>query len=324
MRVSNRGPFGPRRAFTVIEVLVAISVIGVLLALILPAVLAVREAARRTQCRNNIKQLALAATQHESIHGFLPSNGWGYLWYGEPGRGVGRRQPGGWIWTLLPHLEQDGLWDEAAGLAGSARRLALGRVAQSPLAVVTCPTRRTIGLSAHNPILFPRNADWFPDVATTDYAINEGDWISDTREGPASLAEGDNAAYLWPDMSLANGVSFLRSEVRTSMIRDGQTQTYLLGEKYVSRGGNQTGHDFGNDQAAISGVDIDINRWTTDPPRPDGVAANPRRFGSAHAAVCNMSFCDGSVRAISYSIDAGVHQRLGTRAEGLPAGGDVD
>ncbi len=309
-----------RSGFTIVELLVVIGIMSLLAALIMPAIESVREAARRTQCKSNLRQLALAAAQHETVFGFFPSNGWGYLWYGDPDRGVGRRQPGGWIWSSLPYLEQGSLHDIVSAAPPVERATVLAQVAATPLSLFTCPTRRAVELSAHNPVLIPRNADWLPQVATTDYAINEGDWISDTREGPATLAEGDNPAYPWKDMSRATGVSFLRSEIRTQMIRDGLTQTYLVGEKSVSIAVDSDSFDVGNDQSMCTGVDLDLNRWVINPPVHDGVSTDPRRFGSAHPDVCHFALCDGSVRPISHSIDREVHRRLGTRCEGIPPG----
>lgn len=88
--------------FTVVELLVTMAVIAVLMALLLPAVQAARSAARRTECRNRLKQIALAFHNHEGTFKRLPSNGWGFRWVGDPNRGADRSQPGGWPYSLLP------------------------------------------------------------------------------------------------------------------------------------------------------------------------------------------------------------------------------
>ena len=82
-----------QRGFTLIELLVSMSVIGILIAVLLPAVQTSREAARRTQCRNNLRQMAVAIQNHESSFRAIPGGGWGWQWIGEPDRGVGVKQP---------------------------------------------------------------------------------------------------------------------------------------------------------------------------------------------------------------------------------------
>ena len=83
--------------FTLVELLVVIAIIGILIALLLPAVQAAREAARSLECRNHLRQLAVAALNHEQAHGHYPTGGWGFYWIGDPDRGFAEDQPGGWI-----------------------------------------------------------------------------------------------------------------------------------------------------------------------------------------------------------------------------------
>ncbi|MBA3584992.1 MAG: DUF1559 domain-containing protein, partial [Gemmatimonadetes bacterium] len=283
-----------RRGFTLIELLVVMAVITLLIALLLPAVQAAREAARRTQCRNNLKQLALAVRNHEATYGRLPSNGWGYRWVGEPDRGTGRNQPGGWCYNLLAFLEQQPLRELGRGEPALERWSSLGRLTETPLAIFHCPSRPGPRLGPAAAPNAPFNADWRAYVAKTDYACCEGDFVTDTLEGPASLAGA--ATYPdWRDGSKATGVCFQRSEVRLSEISDGTSNTYLLGEKHVSRAGYDAVGDPGHDQSLYSGVDLDMARWTLDPPRADGDDLHWRSFGSAHPGACHLAFCDGSV-----------------------------
>ena len=105
-----------KSAFTLVELLVVITIIGVLVALLLPAVQAAREAARQTQCKNNVKQLALGCLGHENAIGRFPTNGWGTDWTGDPDFGTDWRQPGGWLFNVLPYIEQQPLHDMGAGV----------------------------------------------------------------------------------------------------------------------------------------------------------------------------------------------------------------
>ncbi|HUY32581.1 MAG TPA: DUF1559 domain-containing protein [Pirellulales bacterium] len=302
-----------RCGFTLIELLVAISIIGMLLALLLPAVQMAREAGRRNTCKNNLRNMALAIANHESAQRRFPSNGWGYQWYGDPDRGTGQNQPGGWIYNVLPYLERRDLALLGSGQPEAVKRQLTAKANQTVVALFYCPTRRAMGLYPFDVLFPPRNADLVAETSKTDYAINAGDVFIGTG-GPLSYQQAADANYVWTDFSKATGVSYFRSMVTVAHIRDGTSQTYLVGEKNVS----WAGMDPGDDQSLLVGYDMDNSRWTLpgQPPLPDGSTPAPERFGSAHPGVCQFIMCDGSAREISFSIDPLVHRWLGNRMDG--------
>ena len=309
---------GSRRAFTVVEIIVSVLIVSALLALLLPAILSARESARVIQCRSNLKELSLSIHDYESALGTIPGNGWGFEWVGEPDRGTGPAQPGGWIYQMLPFIGQPVPRALGSGLAGMEQRAALGQLTSLNVPLLRCPTRAGAERALRNPLVVWRNADTHQYDSRTDYAINEGDFVTDTDSGPLSLAAGDTLSYPWKDMSKATGVSFLRSTVRLRDITDGSSNTYLLGEKHVASAHYDDGCDPGYDQNPFTGVDLDLSRWSNFAPHRDGADMSGRAFGSAHASGFHMSFCDGSIRSISYHICIETHQQLGNRQDSRP------
>jgi prepilin-type N-terminal cleavage/methylation domain-containing protein/prepilin-type processing-associated H-X9-DG protein len=320
----GRGPLArvavpARRGFTLIELLVVIAVIAVLLALLMPAVQSAREAARRTQCRNNIKQLALAWHNHESTAGFFPSGGWGYRWIGIPELSYGKNQPGGWTYSCLPFLDATTLYNTAGSVG---KMIEQSRI---PLPVLHCPSRRAAIAYPCVPSVVFREGGYSPVVSRSDYAAcssslfrNQGN--SGIPAGPSTRAEGLSGSFPW-DMTDLTGVSFLRSEVRIRDVSDGLSNTLMLGEKRLNPENYTTGLDGGDNENAFSGWDNDLNRVTGVPPaRDERGTLDERAFGSAHAGAFNMALCDGSVRTFSYSVDQTVWVQLGHRSDGGPAG----
>ncbi|MBU4398818.1 MAG: DUF1559 domain-containing protein, partial [Planctomycetes bacterium] len=320
---------------TLVELLVVITIIGILIALLLPAVQAAREAARQVQCKNHLKQLALAALNHEQLLGHLPTGGWGCLWAGDPDRGYDARQPGGWVFNSLPYMEQQALHD--LGLNGSATGRSL--TATTPIAGLHCPTRRPAIAYPHvlvsgwafRNITLPNNL-----IARTDYAANCGDFFGTDSErscyeGPSSLAAGDSwSANTWAQMRngerWATGVIYLHSWLPLTRITDGTSNTYLAGERYLRPDHYFDGLDGDDDQGWVVGLDYDVARWTTNdggstPMQDTPGYFNWLAFGSAHANGFQMAFCDGSVDMINYSIDPETHRRLGNRKDGLTIDG---
>ena len=222
--------------FTLVELLVVITIIGILIALLLPAVQAAREAARQTQCKNNLKQISLACLSHEEIQGFLPAGGWYAFFAGEPTRGFDRRQPGGWLYNILPYIEQSALHD----LGADGDRQGMNVCASTPIAGYHCPSRR-----AAIAYPYPAGAYYFymnllrphPTVmGRNDYAGAGGDLPSPPGVNmPDSVAEGDAmSASAWAGVYGAGdtgGIFRVRSETTMASITDGASNTYLAGGK---------------------------------------------------------------------------------------------
>jgi prepilin-type N-terminal cleavage/methylation domain-containing protein len=341
------------RGFTLVELLVVITIIGILIALLLPAVQAAREAARRAQCQNHLKQLALACLSHESAIGYLPSNGWGTYWEGDPDRGFGKRQPGGWIYNILPFLEQQAIHDLGAGQDINTKRTTFTLREATPLSVLNCPTRRKVATQPNYD--YPGTTPMFnmgpvQQWTRSDYAVNTGDhelidgeigysYIYDGTWGaiPSDYASADlllvnpyngtasskpSGTNYWPTMYFVTGVSFLRSQLRSSQITDGTSTTYLVGEKYLDPDHYDTGSDPADNVGTYQGFANDLSRETD--VVAENIAAMPDTpgisilaiFGSAHQNIFNMAMCDGSVHAINYSIALQVHKDLGNRMDG--------
>jgi prepilin-type N-terminal cleavage/methylation domain-containing protein/prepilin-type processing-associated H-X9-DG protein len=330
LRVACRWPLA--KAFTLVELLVVITIIGILIALLLPAIQSAREAARKMQCSNNLKQMGLAAMNHESANGFFPTAGWGFAWVGDPDRGFDKKQPGGFFYNILPYMELQALHDIPLGKTTSTTPTRLNAsmiMCQTPITAFTCPTRRSpTDVVAYrvctqpyvNTAEPPTRGGWYH----SDYAANGGDtWVA-WGCGPLSLIDEER----WSDMKTTTGIAAQRSQVRIADIRDGTSNTYLVGEKcvtfdnYLAETGNNYGsadnYDVGDDGPALAGDDLDLCRWGGEyyPPVPDtpGVTAY-WFFGSAHPSTFNMAFCDGSVRTLGYDIDRKIHGYLANRKD---------
>jgi len=172
--------------FTLIELLVVIAIIGIVAALSIPAVQTARESSRRTYCSSQLGQIAKGIIQYESQHRKFPSGGWGKDWLGSAGS-VGKSQPGGWIYAILPFTEQKNLYNSVPSTASAADYVAL---CEETGLIFTCPTRRPPTPKPVSTTSFktPSNVT-ISSAARTDYCLNGGSitWGGDGNDYAAAL-----------------------------------------------------------------------------------------------------------------------------------------
>ncbi len=286
-RRAARRSFG----FTLVELLVVIVIIGVLVAILLPAVQAAREAGRRSQCLNNVKQIATGVLQHQSAKGFFPSAGWGYSWVGDPDRASGRTQPGSWIYSTLPYVEQDAVWHlggvpatgqfnpNSTTIDPNQKTLAAQQV-QTPIGLFNCPSRRAAKLFPYQSTFTLNNANAVTSCARADYGANAGTRFPSPPSPMYSTPWGTTpplgwgagpgvsaaltippASGTWVDMTNFNGIVGQRTEIRPADIVDGASQTYLLGERYINPDNYLNGLDPTDSKTMYSGDDYSLQQW---------------------------------------------------------------
>ncbi|MBC19318.1 MAG: hypothetical protein CMJ74_03520 [Planctomycetaceae bacterium] len=309
-----------RVGFTLVELLVVIAIIGILVALLLPTLSAVRESAQRASCANHLRQIGLATQTHLDAFATYPSGGWGYQWVGSPDRGHGPKQPGGWIYNLLPFIGEEAIHGMGRGLPQDDMLSAIAERNRIPIATFTCPSRRDAKawpITGSSPHLYqPVNSGPVTQVARACYAINAGSVMPATPSaGPNSVEEAET--FAWQDRRDFNGISYQRSRVRVRQLIDGQSNTLLAAEKYLFQDNYQTGADKGDNESMYAGYSIDVNRFASRDLLPlkdsvdNGDGLN-RQFGGPHD-VWNAVFCDGSTRGLSFDIDPLVHENQANR-----------
>lgn len=287
-----------RSGFTLIELLVVIAIIAVLIALLLPAVQQAREAARRSQCKNNLKQFGLAFHNHHDTYNVLPSGGtawWYHMTYTASGAPeiAPRQLGGGWGFQVLPFIEGHIVW-----MGGNATT----NIDKSILAISTpnrlffCPSRRIVAA-------LPAVADWYTEPnsgqtfahAPTDYAgCNTENTGAITQTNPQRLAN----------------------------LTDGTSNTILIGEKRMDRL-NLGNHQSDDNEGYSAGWDHDTMRRVNIQPAVDsanGSGWGEERFGSAHVDAFHVLMADGSARSLSYNLNLATFIRLGVRNDGEVVG----
>jgi len=282
---------------------------------------------------NNSSQLAKACQAYESKLGSFPGGGWGWGWVGDPSRGTGFRQPGGWIYSILPYIDQPDLHDAFPSQVNTT----LPWPYNVPLSITICPSRRAVrAYTCNSNGMVNYSLPSPPLMGRSDYASNGGDVLPSNSiwSSPCGNSSACGPSSLPNDLTLltakqaadgygATGLDYPLSSISSASIKDGFGFTYLLGEKSIDPDNYTTGKSLGDSNNQYVGHSSDISRWTATagaplPPQQDKPGASPLGFGSAHSAGFHMAFCDGSVRKINFNIDPSLHMQLSNRADGRP------
>ncbi|WP_437223789.1 DUF1559 domain-containing protein [Planctomicrobium sp. SH661] len=314
------------RGFTLIELLVVIAIIAVLIALLLPAVQQAREAARRSQCKNNLKQFGLAFHNYHDTFGVFPP---GAIVEGAascPTAYGQNRAP--WSVSILPYIDQANLYNRFAfsehfGVNMNERSVSS---TNRPLQEGTAPTA------------FQCPSDPYGKGRIANYVASAGGGAS----GACVATHGGSNFTL-----LDSGATYINSSARLRDFIDGASNTYLMGEtKYQfdsSCSGAQTAEGYhlngmywagganpGPEWRVFTTVGAAINGINSPDRTYPQLASGPncvddslvsRAFGSRHVGGCHMLMADGSVHFMSENMNLGTHQGLGNRQDGLPLGG---
>jgi prepilin-type N-terminal cleavage/methylation domain-containing protein/prepilin-type processing-associated H-X9-DG protein len=299
----------PDRAFTLIELLVVIAIIAALIAMLLPAVQSAREAARRVQCQNNLKQIALALhNYHDAVATFPP--GYVSLTQGNQPNGADIGPGWGWGAMILRQMEQRGVYD-AVNFTLSPIDPSVPTVRSATLSTFLCPSDP----GARGPLTIKDAAGnvLVADLAAGQYVASAGQL--EPEEFPATN----------------NGVFYRNSKIGFRDITDGTSATLMIGERSRNVAGATwvgmipSGLSCNNptwpvqDCEASNVLVLAHTGPSPDEPWvdvPNNKKAGVDDFHSLHPGGCNFAFCDGSVRFIKETINPQVFSYLATRASG--------
>lgn len=326
---------GPTRrpAFTLVELLVVIAIIGVLVALLLPAIQSAREAARRMQCTNNLKQIGLAALNYESARGELPPASTAH-----PNPGTNGYS---WHMLILPYAEFGNVSDSIereieANTTTSGNRRGGGSTTNVP-GPYDIPGLADLDLPIYT---CPSDGETFDDLQ----AASGNQWLSSNYAAVAgsAYARGDQEQYVGSAGTLAgptnlDGAMFYDSNIELKRISDGLSNTYLVGERWyqlrawpvgIRRAGATSDvyymYSAKNIDGSIppngefsAGYYLSHVIYGNDPPMPDGgqqiLSLNDLYWGSYHSGGLNFGRVDGSVDFVSEDIDPAAYEDMASR-----------
>jgi prepilin-type N-terminal cleavage/methylation domain-containing protein len=294
-----------RAAFTLIELLVVIAIIAILVALLLPAVQQSREAARRIDCTNHLKQISLGIHNFENSQQTLPSSRLG-------------PQHATWFVQILPYIEQGNLYNTWNLTNTYYMQSTTTRTTQ--VEAFYCPSRRSSMLSTQ----FEISSTGLPDTqqypgVLGDYAANGGQFAGAIVDNPLC-----NGVMCQADSTLTNSqVVDSKSKTRLRDIVDGTSNTFLVGEKHVPRSKyGQSGPSWGDGAIFNGDFPRNYNRIAGLPKfnlgqNPDDLDGPWHcKFGSYHPGICQFAFSDGHVASLKNSTSMNVLNQLAVRNDG--------
>jgi len=316
---------GRTRGFTLVELLVVIAIIGVLIALLLPAVQSAREAARRTQCTNNLKQMGLALHMYQDQVKVLPM-------------GAYDEQGAGWTCYILPYVEQQNLYSTLQFIESEAGQWA------HPTDVIPESVRATRPNMRATETVIPGYRCPSAGVAQHVKYISSDNWHTLGRVPGSYLgsASGLETNQNQRQMRKVDGMIFTNSGIRIGDATDGLSNTMLVGETLPDdtpsevrepHQGSNADHwyigsddiDIGDDFSEFLGstgvrMNIYLDKLRTGEVPADGTGPMQLSYGSAHPGGCHILLGDGSARFVSESVDKVTWSNLGNREDGVALG----
>lgn len=304
--------FRNRHGFTLVELLVVIAIIGILIALLLPAVQAAREAARRSQCTNNLKQIALAVHNYHDTHKVFPIGNWTASY-------------GTWLVALLPFIEQQAMADRYQVYPAGYTSTANMPITTAQIATYTCPSDSNTA-----------NASLYSGVTFHNYVANYGNTTSSRAATLGTDSAGNPNRFggapivgMVVSVTLYNDKASVPAAVKMADIWDGTSNTLLFSETVQGRGGDLRGFAWWGygchfetylppNSAEPDRVQFDTYCKPNEPGNPPCVGATPSWTEQAiaargrHPGGVNAALCDGSVRFIANTIRLDTWRWLGT------------
>lgn len=292
-----------RRGLTLIELLVVVAIIGILVALLLPAIQAAREAARRAQCQNHVRQIGLALHEHHTALGYLPAG-----WVADNPSG----HPGwGWGALILPYLEQGNVLPDDRPPGQAVGHPANRRLRETVIPTYLCPSDpspEVFTLHERGPQPAPSPNGARPAAPRSEAVARRGPPMF--RIARANYAGVFGVLTIEQTPSAGDGTFFHNSQIRFADIRDGLSNTLIVGER-------SSRLDIPTWVASVPGAHRAMARVVGRSRRvPNDVLSDFSDFGSHHVFGANFLLGDGAVRMISDQVDPDVYHAWATRAGG--------